>query len=153
MKKILKPAPVPWKLSVSGSDVQVHVDEERGCTITFWARFALEETSPVETIHKRVRLQFSDFPEVRIYRPSESMTFELDYSRVFVVDRNRPRDEENARLMKIWSTTGSCPSPGIYEIVNSELISDPRDGKHLMILGNEVVVELLTLCYKWSKVD
>ena len=156
MKKILKPEVVPWMLALAGSDVQIHVDEELGCTITFCARFALEETLRTDGepgVFRTVRLRFPDFPRIKIYRPSESSGVDFDYALAFEYDPNCDRDEEHARFMRIWSITKCCPLPGIYEIVNSELIPEHSKVKHLIIQGNEVWVELETLSYTWTAED
>jgi len=63
--------------------------------------------------------------------------------------------EENiGRTRDLWLSTGICPDPGLYEVRNSDLLSEfPQQSnelRHYMLLGHDEYIEVLAKGWSWE---
>lgn len=142
--------PVPWMISPSVPELKVSV-VENGDAIVEADVTAVRDGSSAE--HAGVEITFRAGQWVRTY-PASSDT-ETFPTGLFDSDvyQTPPGEEGFRSFRELWATTGCCPTPGFYEVLDSRWLVEmdaARFGcRHFVLEGHDMWLELLALDFAW----
>lgn len=161
-KPILIPVQVSWSVPTAVPYLKVVIDEADLCTVEFLGRFLTNEAGDHE---KWVTLKFKAAGWVRSQPVLAAQGIDrlsvYDWSQVapvygFDPITRRPQSEDDDWINNFneqWRRTGICPDPRMYELKESDWLTESQISKgfrHLLILGEEIQVEILCLDWRWE---
>jgi hypothetical protein len=180
MMQILKPVDVPWKISPSVPYLEiVDASSDRRAFATFIGFFktAAPEAAAESIVarvpapdtfaasadwrgarHRLVRIEFDGCTNVRrtpAFSDSE-LVDEANYDWSMV--SSGLRDEESVeecvqRVHDRWMSTGLCPDPAMYEVINSpwlDVLGRSGTARHYLLLGHDDYVEVVATGWRWQ---
>jgi hypothetical protein len=158
-----RPVEVPWMISPSVSDLRLTVQESRDALIIAEVT-TLPKGGPSggELSNQNVELTFRAGQWVRIepaYSDHEIIPpdrFAWSDLPFFAVESGNLADRLRDFRM-LWTKTGICPDPLVYEIQTSTWLEQTGAGryqcKHYVVKGHDMWIELLAQNFSWRWIE